>query len=105
MIGSDETTPVLLTPSVMNSSGVTKLELWFAVSAATLLDIVSRSQRVSILTVTAWFEDNPVALKAAAVLVMSRQRTVVATAGLVGVNQKYGLIESFNRPDWARPPN
>src|SRR5271169_6084489 len=85
--GSDDTTPVLLTPSVMNSSGAAKLELWFAVNAATLLEIASMSQRVRILTVTAWFEARPVALKAAAVFVMSRQRTVVATAGLVGVNQ------------------
>src|SRR6266478_2956296 len=88
MIGSDDTTPVLLTLNVMNSSGAEKLELWFAVSDATLLEIASISQRVSILTVTVWFEASPVALKAAAVFAMSRHRTVVATAGLVGVNKK-----------------
>src|SRR6266436_2717861 len=88
MIGNDDTMPVLLTLNVMNSSGAEKLELWFAVSDATLLDIPNMSQRVRILTVTAWFDVNPVALKAAAVFAMSRHRTVVATAGLVGVNQK-----------------
>src|SRR6266853_6113930 len=88
MMGSVDTMPVLLTLSVMNSSGAAKVKLWFAVSDATLLDIASISQRVRILTVTVWLETRLVALKAAAVFVTSRHRTVVATAGLVGVNKK-----------------
>src|SRR5439155_7237961 len=88
--------------SVINSTGRVKLLLWLAVSDAIWLDTISMSVRVRAFTVITRFDDNPVAVAAAGVLVTTRQRTV-AEGTRFGRNQKYKLTGSINKPDKATP--